>query len=209
MANEKLISWFGSWLIRAVSVTLRTRITDEAGFFSNAHDGPAIFTFWHNRMFALCLAFERFYGKRKGAYVLTSASRDGGLLAAFMGRFGIGNVRGSSSRRGATALRELNDLLAAGCDVIITPDGPRGPPYRLGQGIIFLAQKSGCPIMPIRVEYSRCVRLKSWDRFIIPLPFSRVEITIEKYFRVARAGTEEEFEEQRAKLEKLMQPHRE
>ncbi len=209
LANEKLISWVGSWLIRAVSYTLRMRIADDAGYFTNAHQGEYIFTFWHNRMFALCLPFERFYGKRKGASVLTSPSRDGDLLAAFMGQFGMGAIRGSSSRRGAAAVRELNDLLAAGCDVIITPDGPRGPPYRLGPGIIFLARKSGRPIMPIRVEYARCVRLKSWDRFMIPLPFSRVEITLEKLFWVKPAGSDEESEAQRAELEKLMQPHQE
>ena len=77
MSKEELISWVGSWLIRAVSFTLRVRVVDEAGFFSNAHQGRYIFTFWHNRMFVLPRAFERFYGARKGAVVLTSASKDG------------------------------------------------------------------------------------------------------------------------------------
>ena len=209
MSKEELISWVGSWLIRAVSFTLRVRVVDEAGFFSNAHQGRYIFTFWHNRMFVLPRAFERFYGARKGAVVLTSASKDGALLAEFMKRFGIGNVRGSSSRRGAAALRELNELLAGGSDVIITPDGPRGPRYQLGQGIIFLARKSACPIMPIRVEYSRCLRLKSWDRFMIPFPFARADITLEKLFWVGEAETEHAFEEQRTELERIMQPRTE
>jgi len=203
--KEKFISWVGSCLIRAIGLTLRVRIKDEAGYTSGAHRGQYIMAFWHNRMFALTVAFRKHYRGRK-AYVLTSASRDGGLLAAFMARFGIGNVRGSSSRRGATALRELQELLAGGYDVIVTPDGPRGPCYRLGQGIIFLARKSGCPIMPIRVEYSRCLRLKSWDRFMIPIPFSRADITLEKLFRVDRAETDEEFEQQRSELERAMQP---
>jgi hypothetical protein len=112
---------------------------------------------------------------RAGA-VLTSASRDGAIIAAVMRNFSLKSVRGSTSRRGATALLELTGTLKAGEDVAVTPDGPRGPRYKLGPGVVFLARQTGAAILPIHIEYSRVLRLKSWDRFMIPLPFTKVNV---------------------------------
>jgi lysophospholipid acyltransferase (LPLAT)-like uncharacterized protein len=90
--------------------------------------------------------------------------------------------------------------------VIITPDGPRGPCYRLGRGIVFLAQITGEPVVPIHLDYSRYICLKSWDRFRIPLPFSRVEVTLGKPFYPRPTDSEEAFEAERVRLEELMKP---
>src|SRR5881398_1383411 len=87
---------------------------------------------------------------------------------------------GSSSRLGASAILQLTDVLASGRDVVITPDGPRGPAYELGPGIIYLAQKSGAAVLPVNMEYSSYWRLGSWDRFIVPRPFSRVRVLIDR-----------------------------
>lgn len=204
--KAKLISHLGAWLLRALGLTLRIRFNDRAGLLAGELPRPVLFAFWHNRMIAIAIGLRRYYRERKGAVVLTSASRDGGLLAEFMARFGIGAVRGSSSRRGAAALRELDDCLANGLDVIITPDGPRGPRYKLGAGVIFLAQKNGLPLVPVHVEYSRCIRLKSWDGFMIPLPFSRAEITLGPPQRIAPTDSGQAFEAERLRIEKIMQP---
>jgi lysophospholipid acyltransferase (LPLAT)-like uncharacterized protein len=202
----KFISWIGAWCIRALGLTLRVRFTDNAGYLDGTLPCPGVFAFWHNRMLIMPLMHEKYYRNRKHVSVLTSASRDGGMLAAFMARFDMGSVRGSSSRRGATAVRELDDLLARGEDIAITPDGPRGPCYKLGPGLIFLAQKNKLPAVPILIEYSRCIRIKSWDRFMIPLPFSRVEVTLGAPQYIPPTATAEEFEAERLKFEKIMQP---
>ena len=113
-------------------------------------------------------------------------------------------MRGSTSRQGAAAVRQLADLIADGLDAVITPDGPRGPAYRLGQGIIFLAQLSGAAVIPLNMEFSSCWRAKSWDRFILPKPFSRVQVTFGAPHRVMATSTEEDFERERVRLQEAM-----
>ena len=105
---------------------------------------------------------------------------------------------------GATALLQLSQILAEGGDVVITPDGPRGPAYELGPGPIFLAQKTGAEVLPINLEYSSCWRLKNWDRFILPKPFSEVRVTFADPFPVASTSTAEEFEAERQRLQDRM-----
>ena len=126
-------------------------------------------------MLLLPHVLRRYLSNRKGA-ALISASRDGDLLADLVRRFGFDVVRGSSSRRGAAAMLQLADVIRRGRDAVITPDGPRGPAYQIGGGIVFLAQKSGAAVVPIHMEYESCWRLKSWDRFILPRPFSTVRV---------------------------------
>jgi hypothetical protein len=113
-------------------------------------------------------------------------------------------VRGSSSRRGSRSLLELVRLIRSGRDIAITPDGPRGPRYSLGPGIILLAQTTGARIIPAHASFSRCVRMKTWDGFIIPLPFSKVSVTIGKALNIPGELTGEEFEEKRKNLEDLL-----
>jgi len=149
------------------------------------------------------LILRRFFPERHGA-ALISASHDGDLLADGVRRFGYDVVRGSSSRLGASAILQLAQVLASGGDVVITPDGPRGPAYELGPGIIFLAQKSGAAVVPMNLEYSRCWRLGSWDRFIVPRPFAKVRVLINRPHRVGSTATPEEFESERLALQDAM-----
>jgi len=93
-----------------------------------------------------------------------------------MGNFGMGAVRGSSSRGGVKALLLLRAQLREGVDVAITPDGPRGPVYEPSPGLLRLAVKTGLPVMAIRVDYERYWEIRSWDKFRIPKPFSRVHV---------------------------------
>jgi len=183
--------------------TLRYEIDDRAGVIGKPTDQNYIGTLWHNRLLIFPFVLRRFFSNRRGA-ALISASRDGELLADAITRFGFDVVRGSSSRLGASAILQLTDVLASGRDVVITPDGPRGPAYELGPGIIFLAQKSGAAVLPVNMEYSRCWRLKSWDRFILPRPFAKIRVIIGHPHRVRSTNTVDDFEAERLRLQDAM-----
>jgi lysophospholipid acyltransferase (LPLAT)-like uncharacterized protein len=206
----KIEGWRARWLIavgfRLLQLwarTLRYEIDDRAGVIGTPVSENFIGALWHNRLLIFPFVLRRFFVHRHGA-ALISASRDGELLADAIKRFGFDIVRGSSSRLGASAILQLADVLASGRDVVITPDGPRGPPYELGPGIIFLAQKSGAAVVPINMEYSSCWRIKSWDRFIVPRPFARVRVIIGAPYRVKSTSTDDEFEAERLRLQNAM-----
>jgi len=132
--------------------------------------------------------------------VLVSASKDGAFLSAILERFGVQPVRGSSSRRGAQALLELATWAERGYDLAITPDGPRGPIYVVQDGTMTLAQITGLPIVPASFRLQWKIQLNSWDRFQIPLPFSRCEIYLGKMTTVPRDISDEEREQLRKVL---------
>ena len=201
MNRESIIGWWAAFLIRALGLTLRFRMTNLSGIFVGATQSPVIWAFWHNRILVVPLVKQRYFYDRPGS-ALTSPSKDGAIIAKVMECFGQGHVRGSSSRRGATAMRELAALIENGSDIGITPDGPRGPCYKLGPGIIVLAQQTGAPVVPIHVEYTRYFQIKSWDRFRIPFPFTRVNITLGELYYVKETPGNNEFEVERLRLEK-------
>ncbi len=103
-------------------------------------------------------------------------------------------VRGSTSRGGSPALARLHKLLNEGCDVYITPDGPRGPRYKMGPGAVWLALRSGTPILPVNVEYSSVWRLGSWDGFIIPKPFAKIEVTLQRLHHCSEESSKSDAE---------------
>ena len=183
--------------------TLRYEIDDRAGVIGKPVDQNYIGALWHNRLLIFPFVLRRFFSNRRGA-ALISASRDGDLLADAITRFSFDVVRGSSSRLGASAILQLTDVLASGRDVVITPDGPRGPAYELGPGIILLAQKSGSAVLPVNMEYSSCWRLKSWDRFILPRPFAKIRVIIGQPHRVRSTNTVADFEAERLRLQDAM-----
>jgi lysophospholipid acyltransferase (LPLAT)-like uncharacterized protein len=206
----KIEGWRARWLIgfghRLLQIwarTLRFEIDDRAGVIGTPPNERYIGALWHNRLLLFPFVLKRYLPERRGA-ALISASRDGALLADLVERFGYEVIRGSSSRQGASAIRQLADVIASGKDVVITPDGPRGPAYELGQGIVYLAQQSRAAVVPVNFEYASCWRLKSWDRFILPKPFSKVRVTFGQTHRVAQTSTEEEFERERVRLQEAM-----
>jgi Kdo2-lipid IVA 3' secondary acyltransferase len=191
-------------LMRGIGATLRFEVVDNAGAFVPSRPGW-IWAFWHNRMFVIPYIHDRWFAHIPGA-ILTSPSGDGQIIADVCATFGFEAARGSSSKpqKGLGALIMMAEKVKEGRDVGITPDGPRGPKYQLQPGIIKLAQLTGGGIVPVRVEYSRALRFKTWDGFMLPLPFSRVKITFEPVQTVPRKMTEEEFEDRRLRLEGAM-----
>lgn len=193
------------WLIvRGVGMTIRYRLDDRSGYFSGAPKEAVIFAVWHNRLGLVLLLYEKFvrrYQSDRQMAALVSASKDGGFLARVLELFRVEPVRGSSSRRGAQALRELVTWGEQGYDLAITPDGPRGPCYKVRDGVIATAQLTGLPIVPASYHLNWKIRLKSWDRFQIPLPFARCDVVTGRVLRISREATEAEREVLRQQLE--------
>jgi len=205
--HQRLAASLAYAFIRAVALTLRYRWTDRSGFFVEPRPGPAIYCVWHNRLALCMISYFRYVKKHNqssGLAAMVSASRDGGLLTGVLECFGVQPVRGSSSRRGPQALRELTTWARRGYDMAITPDGPRGPCYVVQDGIIALAQLTGMPVVPVSYQLGWKISLKSWDRFQIPLPFSRCEMFYEKPIRVPREASESDRETLRLQLEQAL-----
>jgi lysophospholipid acyltransferase (LPLAT)-like uncharacterized protein len=188
--------------MRMLTATLRCRVNGGRGP-AELPDEPVIFALWHNRL-SLCMKvyenFVRPHCQHDHLAALISASKDGAFLAAILQEFGVQPVRGSSSRRGAQALLELASWAERGYDLAVTPDGPRGPCYVVQEGVMALAQVTGLPIVPYSCWVGWKLRLKSWDRFQIPLPFSRCEMTFGEPIRVPRRATDTEREQLREQL---------
>jgi lysophospholipid acyltransferase (LPLAT)-like uncharacterized protein len=185
--SQHLAAFVGGGLMRLLGRTCRVRVEDPHGFCDPNRKHPLILCLWHNRLLGGTLGHYRYYPKREiPLSVLTSASKDGGWLAAFMRRFRMGAIRGSSSRRGLTALLELARHLRAGGDVAITPDGPRGPNYSIAPGVLFLAQREEVGIVPMEIQMSRYWRIgKRWEALWIPKPFSKVTVTYHEPLKIS------------------------
>lgn len=206
--KSRRIAWAVSMLMNTMAVTFRWRLHDPEGLRENPPAHPMIWTLWHNRIFAAVPAYRRYLSSRRGA-VLSSASKDGEIIAAIVARANCAAVRGSSSRRGVSALLGLLDWVRNGYDVLVIPDGPRGPRYQLGPGIIKLAQKSDARILPIRIEYGSSWLFKSWDHFRLPKPFTTVDVYFEPLYDVPSSLDEEEFEAHRIAVEQTLNPENE
>ncbi len=132
---------------------------------------------------------------------MISRSRDGQIIADVLALFGVQSARGSSSRGGSAAMRELLREARDGKGIVFTPDGPRGPAGVVKEGVIFAAQASRLPIMPLAFAASRDWTLRSWDRMIVPRPFSKGVFVYGEPMLVPRDGDPEEW---RVKLERTL-----
>lgn len=169
-AAQAAACWVGALYIRLVRATGGWTIVGEEIPESFRRDGkPFILAFWHGRLMMMPYCWRR----TDLVKMLISSHRDGRLISSTVGHFGIESVVGSSSKGGAQAMRNLLRLLRDGGIVGITPDGPRGPRMRVGEGTIAIARLSGAPIVPATFAASRRRVLGSWDRFVLALPFTR------------------------------------
>ncbi len=192
---------------RAAVASMRVAWRDGSGLLTGNQPQPVIFCIWHNRLALSLMIFHDYVKARQPSRrlaALVSASKDGGMLARVLEHFGVEPVRGSSSRRGAQALLELTSCIENGSDVAITPDGPRGPCYVVQPGVVTLAQLTGLPIVPVSYHAVWRKKLRSWDRFQVPLPFSRCEIFFGEPVRIPREATNAEREALRLVLENRM-----
>jgi len=157
--------------------------------------GPEIYCFWHQ-----CVLPCTVYFRRSLAIILISQSFDGELIARTLRLFGFGAVRGSSSRGAREGLLGLKQVVESGRTAIFTADGPRGPIYRTKMGPIKLAQMTGAPIGAFHLEPEHAWTMRSWDRFLVPRPFTRIVVSWAQWTRVPADLPEEEFEAKREEL---------
>lgn len=201
-------------LARSVDATLRYVWTIHPTAESVVKSGPVIFAIWHNRLALSLMLYQRACRRWRTAehWTLTpprmaamvSASRDGGFLSRVLEHFGVQPVRGSTSRRGPQAMLELTTWAERGYDLAVTPDGPRGPREVVQEGVLALAQLTGLPIVPVSYRLAWKYVVNSWDRFQVPLPFSRCDVFLDEALCVPREATEQERESARLELERRM-----
>jgi lysophospholipid acyltransferase (LPLAT)-like uncharacterized protein len=171
---RRLALWPLGLLARTWGWTLRFETTDEDLRNFLKSDEPLAMVLWHNRLFLAPQIIRRY--RRRPVYALVSASQDGAWLAAFFATIGMRSVRGSSNQLAREAVGALIARLREGNDIGITPDGPRGPMYDFKGGAYIVTRRAGTPVLLIGGRFTSAWRLKSWDGFYLPKPFSRVQM---------------------------------
>ena len=190
------LAWYFTFII---GKTLRLKQYGSDSEFYRDDGKPLIYTVWHGRMLI------PIYCKRnRNVNVLVSQHRDGELISSSLYASGHTVVRGSTSRGGARALVKLIRIARRGEKVAFTPDGPRGPKWKLQKGVIYLAAKSGVPIVPITGSSRFAHYFKSWDSFLLPIPFSKAVLMIGEPYFVTGGVDEENIEFHRAEVEKIL-----
>jgi len=205
--TRRALTWavarLGALVIRAWFSTIRLRWCGG----TYLHPDPrtrknAIFVFWHQRLLGLVYTHRKCSGR-----ILVSRSRDGEIIARVTSRLGFAPIRGSSRRGGSGAARALRSEARSGYDFGITPDGPLGPRHVFKMGAVYLASESGLPIVPIAVSYGRCWRLKSWDEFLVPWPFTWGVIHVGGAIAVPPLLDASGLETWRLRLEEVLRCH--
>lgn len=196
-----ILGILGSIIIRLLVRTLRIeeRPKDLRQKFKDRGEG-LIYAFWHRMMLVLGPV-----GRNSNIHVLISQHTDGEYIAQVIKRLGYVVIRGSTTRGGARAMINLVRKARTGFPIAITPDGPRGPRYVVQTGIIYLGQKSGVPILPAALGLSSYWELPSWDRFIIPKPFSKALVLYGDPIYVPPKLNKEQIEEYRLRLQKSLE----
>lgn len=206
-----LVGLLGTMIIRMLALTLRYRIHFANRITSGRSvpqtletlrgpdKKPLIFALWHGSCLPIVCGW-----RGRGVCVVTSLSTDGQILDRILHGLGFTTARGSSSRGGTRALLDLTHIVRSGTDAAITVDGPRGPAQQAKPGIILLAKMTGRPIIPIASCSKRFWRFQSWDRFRLPLPFSKTAIAGGDPIYIPADATHEEMEAHRLALEEAI-----
>ena len=201
-AKLRRVRWIarvGAVVIRALASTWRIRVVNSAAVDARrARRQPVVFAFWHGELLPLL-----WQHRGDGTAVLISSHADGEIIARIAHAFGLTSVRGSTTRGGGRALLALVRTLESGRDIGVSPDGPRGPAHVFAPGTLVAAQRANAPVVPVAVHASRAWRLRSWDRFLIPRPFSRVTVAYGAPTFVA-AATAREAAGETARFEALL-----
>ena len=191
------IAGVGYPLISALGRTLRWRVEGLHHYDAIVASGrQPVMAFWHGRILP-----ATYYFRRRGIVVITSENFDGEWIARIISRFGFGTARGSTTRGGSAALKQLVRDMKAGKPAGFTLDGPRGPARAAQPGALWLAKFTGNPVLPFHLEASAHWSMRSWDRTQIPKPFSTVAMTIGEPLEVPREASGEHLEAARTQLE--------
>ena len=199
--TQSLLAWLLSVYIRLVYITSRRVyvIDPQAEQFMSGADN-AIFAFWHGRMM-MCPTIEP---PGRKMHVLISHHRDGVLISKVIGHFGEATISGSSSRGGSAAVKEILRCLKKGDNISITPDGPRGPSQVAQMGIVTVARLTGRKVIPVTFSASKHRRFKSWDCFMLALPFGKIAFCVGAPLLVSREADDEGQEASRLEIEQAM-----
>lgn len=166
---NRLVPFLGAAFIRTLHATLRVRHAGLANIEAlNRAGSKYIIAFWHEHL--LLMLHSRY---ARPISVIISQSKDGEIIARVFDYYDVTSARGSSTRGGGAALRELIRVARDGYNLAFTPDGPKGPRRVLKDGVIYAAQATGLPIVPVAFMSANPKRLRSWDRMVVPKPFSR------------------------------------
>lgn len=196
-----LVSWIVPALLTLIGWTLRMAISYEEGAVESPdHIYPGIFAFWHR-----CVLPAAWLFRRRRIAVMTSRSLDGEFIARVIRRFGFIPVRGSSTRGGSRALLEMDRMLADRQAVAFTIDGPRGPRFVAKKGPVLLARTSGAPITAFYVAVQHAWVLNTWDRLVIPKPFSPILVRVARKLFVPHNADDAAMERYHAEMQAALE----
>jgi lysophospholipid acyltransferase (LPLAT)-like uncharacterized protein len=191
-----------AWLVRLWLGTVRYRCRalgprvepTEPGL-----EGRYIYAFWHET-----ILLPAYHYRRTPTHVLISEHADGEMIARACGHLGLGVVRGSTTRRGVQAVRQIVEMQGRS-HLVITPDGPRGPRRQVQPGVVFLAARTGLPIVPVGFAYRRAWRMRSWDRFAVPVPFTSAVGVLGVPIHVPAGSDREALEQYGVQVERALE----
>jgi lysophospholipid acyltransferase (LPLAT)-like uncharacterized protein len=192
----RIIIWLGYGIIRLIGPTLRIAVSYEDGAQQTLDQRPLIASFWHS-----CMIPATYIFRNMGIRVMSSNSYDGEYMGRIIHKFGFVAVKGSSSRNAVRALLGLRRALEEGWTVAFTLDGPRGPRHKVKPGPVALARSSGLALTTFHAAVDRAWVLNTWDRLMIPVPFSRVLVRVGKLIPVPEDATDEDVERYTAELQ--------
>ena len=196
-----VVPWLYAGVSRVLFATCRVRVHGREKLDRCEAQGRCIVVFWHYSVFPV-ITLHRNRGR--GWIAMVSASEDAEFVARILARQGIGSVRGSRNRGGLSALKGLIGLLRQGYNAVIVGDGSQGPARKMQAGAILLASKTGAPILPIVVAVDRYWVFRSWDRTLLPKPFSRLDLWYGDPLPVPENARAEEVERCRLETEHLL-----
>ncbi|MGA7906430.1 MAG: lysophospholipid acyltransferase family protein [Candidatus Sulfotelmatobacter sp.] len=200
----RIIIFAGTWFIRLIGPTLRVCVSREEGAQKTIDQRPLIVSFWH-----ACIIPATHICRNIGVRVMSSYSYDGEYMGRIIHKFGFVAVKGSSSRNAVRALLGLRRALEEGWTVAFSIDGPRGPRYQVKPGPAALAKSSGVPLSMFHMAVEKAWVLNTWDRLIIPKPFSRVLVRFGTMVAVPREASEQDIERYTTELQSSLDRVRE
>lgn len=192
-----LIGWTCKWFIDFLFLFSRVQSIGLEAVADHIQSRRFIFAFWHSRILLLCYQY-----KKLNASIMVSNSGDGEIIAQVLARHGHHTVRGSTRKGGMRALiKQIEDMRAHTRPGVVIPDGPQGPRHKAQRGVILLAQKTGVPIIPLAYSSKRRKVFNSWDRFILPFPWSKGVVTYGRPINVPHRADEAEINSKINELE--------